>query len=159
MWRARRTVLFVSHNMTAVQSLCEARNLLRGRRIRGDGNPKAEIQHIFHQQGLRTQRKWLNVGDALTPSERGILAEPLEAGSRSRFELDIRANSLCAERVPLLSMLWKARAVGIIDLRPLVFLSTSRAATFTELKSAANHPLSRTIIESMLGSIGTFVGE
>src|SRR5438552_1816575 len=62
-----RTVLFVSHNMTAVQSMCERVIYLADGRIKGDGEPRAEIQEYLSSSILRqTQRKRFKVGDALT---------------------------------------------------------------------------------------------
>jgi lipopolysaccharide transport system ATP-binding protein len=46
-----RTVLFVSHNMVAVRSLCSRAILLTDGSIRMDGKPNEVIEH-YHQDGL-----------------------------------------------------------------------------------------------------------
>jgi lipopolysaccharide transport system ATP-binding protein len=118
-----RTVLFVSHNMTAIQSLCERVIYFEDGKIRGDGDPKAEIQRYLSSTRInQTQRKWLDIGDALTIVNTAFSPNPVETGSDVRFELDIRANS--SVRLNEASFLLHAvegPRVGIIDLRPAGF--------------------------------------
>src|SRR5262249_62244956 len=61
-----RTVLFVSHNMTAVQSLCERVIYLENGKVRGSGDPKTEIQRYLSSTTSQPQQKRLEAGAALT---------------------------------------------------------------------------------------------
>src|SRR5262245_26104764 len=118
-----RTVLFVSHNMTAVQSLCERVIYFEDGEIRGDGDPKTEIQrYLSSTRTNQTQRKWLDAGDALTIVNAAFSPNPVETGSDLRFELDIRANSsVRLNEASLLLHALEGPRVGIIDLRPAGF--------------------------------------
>jgi lipopolysaccharide transport system ATP-binding protein len=158
-----RTVLFVSHNMTAVQSLCERVIYFEDGEIRGDGNPKAEIQHYLSSTRTKeTQRKWLDVGDALTILNAAFSPNPVEAGSDLRFELDIRANS--SVRLNEASLLFHALEgprVGIIDLRPAGFPFNLKSGDVLRIEGllrtiplVENHYRVNAWIDS-----GTFVGE
>src|SRR5262249_32702349 len=88
-----RTVLFVSHNMTAMQSLCGRVIRMEDGRVRGDGNPNTEIQNYLSSVTIRAQRTQLDVGDALTIVNTAFSPDPVESGGDLRFELDIMANS------------------------------------------------------------------
>ena len=60
-----RTVLFVSHNMVAVRSLCSRAILLTNGSFSMDGKPSEAIEH-YHQDGLNNvgQIEWDNVANA-----------------------------------------------------------------------------------------------
>lgn len=63
--RSGRTVLFVSHNMTAIARLCERTILLDGGRVVRDG-PSAEVvgQYLQSGQGMGSLRQWPDVETA-----------------------------------------------------------------------------------------------
>jgi len=57
--REGRTVLFVSHNMVAVQSLCSRGILLEGGRVAADGSA-SEVVQLYLSKGLSDGRNQLN---------------------------------------------------------------------------------------------------
>jgi lipopolysaccharide transport system ATP-binding protein len=116
-----RTVLFVSHNMTAMQALCERVICLEDGKINGDGDPREEIQRYLSSTRIQTQRKRIGFGDALTVRAE-LSPNPVEAGSDLRFELDIGANSsVRLSEISLLLHALEGPRVGIVDLRPAGF--------------------------------------
>ncbi|HZU33525.1 MAG TPA: polysaccharide ABC transporter ATP-binding protein, partial [Candidatus Angelobacter sp.] len=52
------TVLFVSHNMGAVLSLCSTSILLKAGRVEGQGKPSAIINSYLKNRSLRSQQSW-----------------------------------------------------------------------------------------------------
>ena len=131
-----RTVLFVSHNMTAVQSLCERVIYFEDGEIGGDGDPKAEIQRYLSSTRInQTQHKWLAAGDALTIVNAAFLPNPVESGSDVRFELDIRANSsVRLNEASFLLHALEGPLVGIIDLRPAGFPFNMKGGDFLRIE-------------------------
>jgi lipopolysaccharide transport system ATP-binding protein len=60
-----RTVLFVSHNMAAVQSLCERALWLRGGQVVEDGPTNAVVsRYLSEAQTTRTMREWPELSSA-----------------------------------------------------------------------------------------------
>jgi lipopolysaccharide transport system ATP-binding protein len=118
-----RTVLFVSHNMTAMQALCERVIYFEDGKIRGDGDPKAQIQRYLSSTTIsQTQRERLELADELTVVKAAFRPNPVEAGSDVRFELDIEANSpVRLNEASLLLHALEGPRVGIVDLRPAGF--------------------------------------
>jgi lipopolysaccharide transport system ATP-binding protein len=158
-----RTVLFVSHNMTAVQSLCERVIYFEDGEIKGDGDPKAEIQRYLSSTRInQTQRKWLDVGHALTIVNAAFSPNPVESGSDVRFELEIRANSsVRLNETSFLLHALEGPRVGIIDLRPAGFPFNMEDGDFLriegvlrEIPLVENHYRVSAWIDS-----GPFVGE
>jgi lipopolysaccharide transport system ATP-binding protein len=60
---AGRTVLFVSHNMAAITSLCTRVIWAEGGRIRADGDPQ-ELVSAYLSEGYETQGRWEHPEDA-----------------------------------------------------------------------------------------------
>jgi lipopolysaccharide transport system ATP-binding protein len=158
-----RTVMFVSHNMTAVQSLCDRVIYFDDGEIRGDGDSKIEIERYLSSTRInQTQRKWLDVGDTLTIVNVALRPNPVETGSDLRFELDIRANS--SVRLNEASLLFHALEgprVGIVDLRPAGFPFNMKSGDFLRIEGllrsiplVENHYRVSAWIDS-----GAFVGE
>ena len=118
-----RTVLFVSHNMTAVQSLCERVIHLADGQIDGDGEPSEQIQKYLSSATLkRTERKQLMVSDALTIINISLSPNPVESGKDLRFELTLKANSaLRLTDAALVVYALEGPRVGVVDLRPSGF--------------------------------------
>lgn len=114
-----RTVIFVSHNMSAVQSLCDRVIHLENGKIKGDGDPKDEINdYLSSVEMKRIGYKRLKVGDALTLASISISPNPLESGSDLRLEFDL----LASHPVQLIDAHFlvhglEGTRVGIIDLR------------------------------------------
>src|ERR1043166_5106873 len=60
-----RTILFVSHDMTAITRLCKRVVLLEGGKITGDGEPAAVVnQYLSSSFKTGALREWGNVADA-----------------------------------------------------------------------------------------------
>ena len=158
-----RTVLFVSHNMTAMQALCERVIYFEDGKISGDGDPKAEIQrYLSATTTSQTQRKRLQVADALTVVKAAFRPNPVEAGSDVRFELDIEANSsVRLNEASLLLHALEGPRVGIVDLRPAGFPFNMKSGevlriegTLRSIPLVENHYRVSAWIDS-----GAFVGE
>jgi lipopolysaccharide transport system ATP-binding protein len=89
--RTGRTVLFVSHNMGAVETLCQRGIVLRGGQVVFDGKAQEAVHHyiegVFHSQD-REQINVIDLRNALRPSDvKGGILTRLEAytGSGSAF--------------------------------------------------------------------------
>jgi lipopolysaccharide transport system ATP-binding protein len=118
-----RTVLFVSHNMTAVQALCERVIHLVNGQIKGDGDPKSEIQQYLLSTTIDpTKSRSMKLGDALTIEGVSVAPNPVQSGSDLRFKLTLFANSpvQLSSAVLLLYALEGSR-VGVVDLRSTGF--------------------------------------
>ncbi len=120
-----RTVLFISHNLTAVQSLCERVIHLADGQIEGDGDPRDVIQHYFSSVTVtvnQRQRKQLRIGDGLTVAKVTISPNPVESGRDLRFELVLLASrALRLSEAALLLYSLEGPRVGIVDLRSAGF--------------------------------------
>ena len=78
-----RTVLFVSHNITAIQSLCPRAILLQGGKVAADGRVGAEIAGP-----RRTTRWWFE------PGRLGARVEVVEDGRTRAREIGPGASPL-----------------------------------------------------------------
>jgi lipopolysaccharide transport system ATP-binding protein len=118
-----RTVLFVSHNMTAVQSLCERVIHVEKGQIKQHGRPKDVIQGYLSSATLnQKQQSQLRVGDNLTVINLSLSPNPVESGSDLRFELTLQANApLRLSEAALLLYALEGPRIGIVDLRPAGF--------------------------------------
>jgi len=157
-----RTVLFVSHNMTAVQSLCERVIYLENGKVRGSGDPKTEIQrYLSSTTTSQPQQKRLEAGAALT-ANMTFCPNPVETGRDLRFELQIMANSpVRLDQFSLLLHALEGPRVGIVDLRPAGFPFKMRAG---ELLKIAGRLRSIPLVENQYRinawvDSGGFVGE
>ena len=118
-----RTVLFVSHNMTAVQSMCKRVIHLADGQIEGDGEPRDVIQDYLSSATVnQQQRKQLRIGDGLTVANITISPNPMESGSDLQFELVLLASrALRLSETALLLYSLEGPRVGIVDLRSAGF--------------------------------------
>src|SRR5262245_18182327 len=115
-----RTVLFVSHNMSAVQSLCGRVIHLANGQIKGDGEPQHEINDYLSSATVnQTNYKRLKVGDAFTLANMSVLPNPVESGKDVRFQFDLVANyAVQLAEAALVLFALEGPRVGIVDLRP-----------------------------------------
>ena len=112
-----RTVLFVSHNMTAVQSLCRRVISFENGQVKGDGDPKEQVRSYLSSTAQQEPYKRVSVGNAFIVSV-VFQPNPIETGSDLQFEVDLAAN--CPTRlseVVLLIYAAEGPRVGIVDLR------------------------------------------
>jgi lipopolysaccharide transport system ATP-binding protein len=118
-----RTVLFVSHNMTAVQALCERVIHLADGQVKGDGDPKEEIQSYLSSSVIgQVEPKRLDLGGDINIVNLSLSPNPVESGKDLNFKLDLIAN--CALRLSEAAFILYAvegPRVGIVDLRPAGF--------------------------------------
>jgi lipopolysaccharide transport system ATP-binding protein len=118
-----RTVLFVSHNMTTVQSLCDRVIHLENGQIKADGDAREKIHEYLSLMTLKqTQRQRFKIGDALTIMNMAMLPNPVESGNDLRFELTVVANcELQLSEVALVLYALEGSRIGTVDLRPSGF--------------------------------------
>lgn len=89
--RSGRTVVFVSHNLPAVESLCERAIWLEGGRVARDGAVRSVLASYLGSTALaHTQRRWDNTsaaaGDVIVHSasvrpEMGMAGEPIDVNT------------------------------------------------------------------------------
>ncbi len=118
-----RTVLFISHNMTAVQALCGRAIHLANGRIKGDGDPKSEIQdYLLSTSSNQMKHRGLKLGDALTIVDMALTPNPVDSGSDLRFELVLLAHSpVTLSQAAFLLYALEGPRVGTFDLAPAGF--------------------------------------
>ena len=158
-----RTVLFVSHNMTAVQSLCERVIHIEGGHIVGDGEPKEQIQEYLSSNLVkRSQNNAIKVGDVLTISNISLSPDPIESKSDLRINLLLSASSpvRLSEAALLVDSLEGPR-VGIIDLRHAGFPFAMKSGDSLQMEILLKSiPLvERQYRVSIYINSGAFVGE
>ena len=132
-----RTVLFVSHNMSAMQSLCGRVIYLANGQIKEDGEPQHVINDYLSSATVnRTKHERLKIGDAFTLMNMSVLPNPVESGKDVRFQFDLVANHLVqlSEAVLVLFALEGTR-VGMIDLRPAGFPFTMRTGDCVRIEA------------------------
>jgi lipopolysaccharide transport system ATP-binding protein len=94
-----RTILFVSHNMAAVQQLCSRAVLLRGGRIVGNGKA-SEIVNLYMSHGisnetsLRDRKNRITTGDARVVEfkvcdEQGVQIDSVSLGDTLRLVMTV----------------------------------------------------------------------
>jgi lipopolysaccharide transport system ATP-binding protein len=158
-----RTVLFVSHNMTAVQSLCERVIHFENGTVKADGDAKEIIQKYLSSMTVqRTQYKQLRIGDALTIMNMGLLPNPVESGTDLRFELNVVANRpLQLNEVALIFYALEGPRIGTVDLRSLGFPFAMRTADCLQIRGVLQSiPLvERQYRVTLWIDSGVFIGE
>ena len=119
--RGGRTVLFVSHNMAAIQALCSRAVVLQDGRTVADGDAASSIAaYLAHgaQSLSRRLRKPVPLGPTLDLVAFEVTPNPLTSGDAARFSIAIRASETA--RVGELALLLFSpheTRVGIVDLR------------------------------------------
>jgi hypothetical protein len=118
-----RTVLFISHNMTAVQALCGRVICLVDGRVNGNGVPNKVIQdYLLTNSAKRDQPSIIKVGDGLTIDDISFLPNPVETGGDLKFALTVQAHiSVRLNEIVILLYALQGPRVGIMDLRDAGF--------------------------------------
>src|SRR5262249_12372483 len=115
-----RTVLFVSHNMSAVQSLCGRVIHIANGQIKGDGEPQQQINDYLSSTTVNhTSHIRMELGDAFTLMNMSVSPNPVESGTDVRFQFDLLANrpvQLTEAQLVLFAL--EGPRVGMVDLRP-----------------------------------------
>jgi lipopolysaccharide transport system ATP-binding protein len=132
-----RTVLFVSHNMSAVQSLCGRVIHLAGGGIKGDGESQKVINDYLSSATVaQTEHRRLKLGDALTLMNMSVSPNPVESGNDVTFRFDLLANHpVQMNEAALLLVALEGPRVGIIDLRPAGFPFTMRTGDLVKIEA------------------------
>jgi ABC-type polysaccharide/polyol phosphate transport system ATPase subunit len=119
--RGGRTVLFVSHNMAAIQALCGRAIWLEHGAIAFDGPVDAAVaRYLKAALGGRSGQTTAGVrfGPALTLDAFSITPNPIDSGGRLEFALTIVASeSTRLEQLTVLFYSFEETRIGIVDLR------------------------------------------
>jgi lipopolysaccharide transport system ATP-binding protein len=120
--RAGRTVVFVSHDLTAVQILCQRAVRLAAGRLQGAGPVNDEIAAYVADSQSASRRSALLAPVALSPAMRlvrfGFEPTPLASGMPATFQVEIATSA--PTRIDELAVSIQdalCRRVGLIDLR------------------------------------------
>jgi homopolymeric O-antigen transport system ATP-binding protein len=115
-----RTVLFVSHNMSAVQSLCGRVIHIANGQIKGDGEPQQQINDYLSSTTVNhTSHTRMELGDAFTLMNMSVSPNPVESGTDVRFQFDLLANRpVQLTEAQLILFALEGPRVGMVDLRP-----------------------------------------
>jgi lipopolysaccharide transport system ATP-binding protein len=114
-----RTVLFVSHNMTAVQSLCNRVIHLANGQVIGDGEPKEQINNYLSAASVvQKNPERMTIGDSLSVVDLLVSPNPVESGTDVHLSFNLLAHGQVkvVDACFLLYALEGAR-LGIVDLR------------------------------------------
>ena len=116
-----RTVLFVSHNMGAIQALCPKTLRLEGGRVKGFGESRAQVESYLtemagvHAAGAFARRE---LSQSIALEDLQISPNPIQTGQDARFRLEISsAEPARARDVCLLIYSPLHGRVAILDLR------------------------------------------
>jgi lipopolysaccharide transport system ATP-binding protein len=90
------TVVFVSHNMESVLSLCSRAILLRNGRVASEGNPAKVVKDYYSKEGSWTaqlvQNKKATIGNIM---ESSVVDGAFAPGSRQQYTISINAHEAC----------------------------------------------------------------
>src|SRR5262249_33719589 len=131
-----RTVLFVSHNMTAMQSMCDRVIHLENGTVKADGDAKERIQEYLSLMTIKQpQHKQLKIGEDLTITNMGLLPNPVVSGTDLRFELTVVANCpFQLSEVALILYALEGPRIGTVDLRSSGFPFAMRAGDRLQIR-------------------------
>jgi lipopolysaccharide transport system ATP-binding protein len=119
--REGRTVLFVSHNMAAIEALCETGIHLHAGRMVGRGNVFDQIEaytKVVSQQSDAQLKSACMLGEGVNLIRFEISPNPVESGQEVDFELEITAShSLTVDSVVILFYSTMGGRVAVVDLR------------------------------------------
>ena len=119
--RGGRTVLFVSHNMSAIQALCTRVIVLQGGQVVADGDPDASIAKYLAGASPSVQpclRAPVAVGQSLDLVRFELTPNPIASGQSVRFTIGMQAReSARIGELALLLFSSQEMRVGIVDLR------------------------------------------
>ena len=131
-----RTVLFVSHNMSAVQSLCGRVIHLANGQIRGDGEPQHQIHDYLSSATIAKKGQRVRVGEVLTLTNMSVSPNPVESGRDVRFQFDLLANQpVQMNEAQLVLFAPDGTRVGIVDLRPAGFPFTMSTSDLVQIEA------------------------
>ena len=116
-----RTVLFVSHNMSAIQMLCNEIIYLKSGQIRSSGQVEEIIKIYFNEykyESDQSSRYPVKVGNSLQILQFQINPNPLKSGESIEFMLEFSCNqTILIKELAILIYSVLGLRVAIIDLR------------------------------------------
>jgi lipopolysaccharide transport system ATP-binding protein len=120
-----RTVLFVSHNMGAIQALCRRAVYLQKGTVKMVGDVAPVVQQYLNDTGARSGHKLdkpVDMGNALVLEQFAFTPNPVETGKPVAFRLKFRAKTALTFRslVILIDSAQNSR-VALIDLQRVRF--------------------------------------
>ena len=116
-----RTILFVSHNMSAIEGLCETGIYLENGKIIGQGDIHEQI-NLYLKSSTEQSKKNLNgivkLGAGIILTRFEITPNPIESGDILYFHLEIESEqSITSDSLVLLFYSSMGGRVAIVDLR------------------------------------------
>ena len=135
-----RTVLLVSHNMTAVQALCERVIHFANGQIKGDGDAKKEIQEYLALSTRKSENyEHRKVGKSLRIADISISPNPVESGRDLCFQLSLVADSpVRLSEAVLLIYAMEGPRIAIVDFRDTGFPYAMRAGDCLRIEGIVN---------------------
>jgi lipopolysaccharide transport system ATP-binding protein len=116
-----RTVLFVSHNMSAIETLCETGIYLQDGKIKGMGNVYDQINLYSQSFKEKSESKLINtvkLGDGINLNRFEISPNPIESGQSVNFSIEIESEqSITSDSIVILIYSALGGRVAIVDLR------------------------------------------
>jgi lipopolysaccharide transport system ATP-binding protein len=116
-----RTVFFVSHNMAAIQSLCNKIMFLQSGRVAGVGDPQSQIDAYLHnaaQSAIARRSGNRRVSRLLMLEAIEFTPFAIESGSKASFHLKVSsAESALVRGIAVLLFSDLGARVAILDLR------------------------------------------
>ena len=116
-----RTILFVSHNMSAIEALCETGIYLQNGKIYGQGNILEQINlylKSFDQQAEKQLREKVKLGEGTILKKFEIHPNPVESGQPLNFHIEIESEqSITSDSLVILFYSGMGGRVAIADLR------------------------------------------
>jgi lipopolysaccharide transport system ATP-binding protein len=112
-----RTVLFVSHNMSAVATLCKKAIHMGGGKVLGMGETKEQIAQYSSDLTMKNGKGELGLGVNLRSF--ALSPNPVQSGHAVNFSIELAAASkLRLEGLAILVYSTSGARVAILDLRP-----------------------------------------
>ena len=119
--REGRTVLFVSHNMSAIEALCETAIHLQSGKLLGQGNVFDQIEAYtknITEQGSGQLRSAIELGGGVKLNRFEIAPNPVESGEPLNFILEFfSSDPLTVESVVILFYSSMGGRIAVVDLR------------------------------------------
>lgn len=116
-----RTVLFVSHNMSAIEALCETGIYLQNGKIFERGNVQELINlysKSFKEQAENRLRSKVKLGEGVILKKFEILPNPVESGQPLNFHIEIESEqSIVSDSLVILFYSNMGGRAAIVDLR------------------------------------------
>jgi len=163
--RGGRTVLFVSHNMAAIQTLCDRAIWLNRGAVQFDGAASAGVTaYLRDAEGAAAQATsgTVGFGDSLELRTLHVSPNPVESGAPMEFTLTIAARAETRlEQLALLLYTLEESRLAIVDLRPAGLPRSMKAGDAWSVRGAISRvPLVEGTYRVGLGVVAsTFAGD